>query len=222
VSYVIAVAAPPGGGKTALVRALAARLGDATAIHFDAYEMATERPVAEIVQDLRAGVAFDDFANPQLAIDLAALKNGEAITPPDEGRIEPAKYILFEMPMGRAHGPTAGLIDLLLWIDIPFDIALARKLRGWSQLIDATLYLKRQDGVYEYGSKVSTRFYDCGAEQGFVGALIPQFAVEALDKGIRALFSKRGGGCVPTPPTSDASRQMQIPVYEIVVIVPPI
>jgi len=137
VSYVIAVAAPPGGGKTALVRALAARLGDATAIHFDAYEMATERPVAEIVQDLRAGVAFDDFANPQLAIDLAALKNGEAITPPDEGRIEPAKYILFEMPMGRAHGPTAGLIDLLLWIDIPFDIALARKLREYASIASA-------------------------------------------------------------------------------------
>jgi uridine kinase len=133
-SYVIAVAAPPGGGKTALVRALSAKLGDATTIHFDAYEMATSRPVIDILRDIRDGGGYDDFASPQLAVDLAALKNGEAIMTPDEGRVEPAKYILFEMPMGREHGPTAQLIDLVLWIDVPLDLALARKLREYVTL----------------------------------------------------------------------------------------
>ena len=71
-SYVIAVAAPPGGGKTALVRVLAGKLGDAATINFDAYEIATSRPVAEIVQDIRDGKGGDDFASPQLAVDLAA------------------------------------------------------------------------------------------------------------------------------------------------------
>jgi hypothetical protein len=33
------------------------------------------------------------------------------------------------------------------------------RLGWWSQLIDATLYLKRKDGVYEYGSEISSRFY---------------------------------------------------------------
>jgi len=133
-SYVIAIAAPPGGGKTALVQALAAKLGDATSIHFDAYEIATSRPVAEIIQSIRDGEGYDDFASPQLAIDLAALKNGEAIITPDEGPVEPAKYILFEMPMGREHGPTAHLIDLVLWIDLPLDVALVRKLREYIAL----------------------------------------------------------------------------------------
>ncbi len=133
-SYVIAIAAPPGGGKTALVRTLADKLGDTATIHFDAYEIATSRPVADIIEDIRDGKGGDDFASPQLAVDLAALKNGQAVITPDQGRIEPAKYILFEMPMGREHGPTADLIDLVLWIDVPLDMALARKLREYVSL----------------------------------------------------------------------------------------
>jgi hypothetical protein len=35
------------------------------------------------------------------------------------------------------------------------------RFRGWSQLIDATLYLNMQDGVYKNGSKISTQFYKC-------------------------------------------------------------
>ena len=34
---------------------------------------------------------------------------------------------------------------------------LVSALPRWSQLIDATLYLKQQDGVFRYGSKVSSR-----------------------------------------------------------------
>jgi hypothetical protein len=133
-SYVIAVAAPPGGGKTTLARSLAATLGDAVTIHFDDYETATSLTVAEIVREMRAGRVSDDVASPQLAVDLAALKNGGAVSRPDEGRIGPAKYVLFEMPMGRAYGPTSRLIDLVVWIDIPLDMALARKLREYAGL----------------------------------------------------------------------------------------
>jgi|TARA_B100000315_G_scaffold254055_1_gene294247 hypothetical protein len=41
---------------------------------------------------------------------------------------------------------------------------------GWSQLIDATLYLNWKDGVFNYGSKISTGIYDCGADRD-VGSL---------------------------------------------------
>ena len=32
------------------------------------------------------------------------------------------------MPLGREHAETAPLIDFLIWIDLPLDVALARKL----------------------------------------------------------------------------------------------
>src|SRR6202051_3191725 len=41
---------------------------------------------------------------------------------------------------------------------------------GWSQLIDATLYLRGKDGVYADGSEILPRFL-CGGENGAVGSV---------------------------------------------------
>jgi uridine kinase len=126
--YVIAVSAPPGGGKSSLVGALAERLGDVTTIHFDSYEKATEKSLPEIVQWMRDGADYDELSIPGLSEDLRRLKNGQAIRDPSSNtEIVPGKYILFETPLGRGHTELARHIDLLLWIDVPLDVALARK-----------------------------------------------------------------------------------------------
>ena len=44
-------------------------------------------------------------------------------------------------------------------------------------MVDATLYLKRQDGVYFDGSKISSRF-QCGREDGDVGSLAARGVAE--------------------------------------------
>ena len=49
----------------------------------------------------------------------------------------------------------------------------------WSQRIDATLYLKWKDGVFGYGSKLSSRF-QCGREVGVVGSLATR-GIVAID-----------------------------------------
>ena len=36
-SYIVAVAAPVGGGKTSLVKAIAEQIGDASTLHYDDY-----------------------------------------------------------------------------------------------------------------------------------------------------------------------------------------
>jgi uridine kinase len=43
--------------------------------------------------------------------------------------IPPKKFIILEMPLGREHKSAAPYIDLLIWIDTPLDIALARKIK---------------------------------------------------------------------------------------------
>jgi len=145
-NYVIAVAAPIGGGKTSLVQAIANRLDDATTIHYDSYEKATGEPVHNLIQWMKNGADFDDFSVPGLPNDLEKLKGGESIIDPlTNMQITSRKYIIFEMPLGKELKDTAEYIDLLIWIEVPLDIALARKVKEY---IDVFL-TKHKKEMYE-------------------------------------------------------------------------
>jgi len=131
--YVVAVAAPIGGGKTSLVEAIANKLKDATTIHYDHYEKATQEPVHNLVQWMKNGANFNYFIAPKLSNDLNKLKRGESVIDPlTKMEVASRKYIIFEMPLGKEHEDTKGYIDLLIWIEIPLDIALARKVKEFT------------------------------------------------------------------------------------------
>ena len=132
-NHVIAVAAPIGGGKTSLVKAIANQLNHAATIFFDRYEKITGSPAQDLENWIEQGAAFHDFPVPGLSEDLRKLKLGESVFDPvTKTEIRPTKYIVFEMPLGKEHAGTAGFIDLLIWIDIPLDMALARKLKEFT------------------------------------------------------------------------------------------
>lgn len=134
---VIAIAGIPGSGKTALmtalVTALAARLQKTALLFLDGFETPAMRlSAAELAQWLKAGARFDQFDIPGLAEALAALRAGRPALEPLSGRcVDPAPLILFEMPLGRTHPPTAVMVDLLVWLDVPLDVALARNVLAW-------------------------------------------------------------------------------------------
>jgi uridine kinase len=130
---IIAVASIIGGGKTSFVRAISERLKDAAIIHYDHYERATGESVDNLTQWIRNGADFNDFIIPNLPEDLEKLKLGKSVIDPlTDIEIKPDKYIIFEMPLGREHRLTALYIDLLIWIEVPFDMALARKIREFT------------------------------------------------------------------------------------------
>jgi dephospho-CoA kinase len=148
-SYVIAVAAPIGGGKSSLVEALAQALGDAPTIHFDHYERATQMPVSELDEWMARGADFDELNAPNLAHDLAALKSATTVANTAiQNDITSACYIVFEMPLGKEYKQTALLIDLLIWVDVPLDIALARKLKEFTNSFLAS----KQDSKQEFAT----------------------------------------------------------------------
>jgi uridine kinase len=147
-SYLVAVSAPVGGGKSSLVRGLAERLPDACAIHFDNYEALTDRPIDEIQRWMKDGADVDDFVVEHLPEHLARLKNGGAITDPTGTEIAAAKYIFFETPFARQHRTTGELIDLSIWIDTPLDVALARNLREFTRRPDMSADLAAWLGPY--------------------------------------------------------------------------
>ena len=115
---VIAIAAPPGGGKTTLSGLLSARLGGCPVLHFDDHEIATRRAPAEVEAWLDRGAPLEEIGAPGFAEGLARLRGSSAA------------HILVDGPLGRAYPPTAHLIDLVIYIDTPFDLALARVMAG--------------------------------------------------------------------------------------------
>ena len=125
--FVIAVAGPSGAGKSTAVRNLVARLGNAAALYLDDYEATSTYP--EMAQWLADGADQNQFQTPRLSADLRALRAGAAITLPHSGEIvQPARVILVEEPFGRERAEMADMIDFVVCVDLPLEIALARKL----------------------------------------------------------------------------------------------
>ena len=138
-AYVIAIAGPVGAGKTTLAQAVARALTDAAILQFDHYERITEQSIEQVRDWMQGGADLDAIAIPGLAEALQALKAGRAVTDPMTGATIPSrKYILFETQFGRRHAATGRYIDLMIWVDTPLDVALARKVRQFAAALDGS------------------------------------------------------------------------------------
>lgn len=134
--YVIGISGPVGAGKSTLAAGLAQALADAAILQFDHYERITEQPISDIRQWMEEGADLDAIRIPGLAQALQSLKEGVAVIDPASGAtIEPRKYILFETQFGRQHTATGRYIDLMIWVDTPLDMALARKVRQFASSV---------------------------------------------------------------------------------------
>src|SRR5690606_23407837 len=131
----IAVVGPPGSGKSTLAAALQRRLPEAAVLAYDDYETLTGEGPERIAAWLDGG------ADPE-QIDLAAfvgaaarLSRGETVRAPDGTTMRAGRFLVIDTPFGRRHAATAPFIDLEVWLDLPLDMALARKIRqfaGWA------------------------------------------------------------------------------------------
>jgi len=126
-NYIIAVSSVSGGGKTTLVKRTADFL-KATALFFDDYAAVSKYP-SDIKKWVEDGADVNEWKTPQFAQDLAALRNGNSILSPIDGvNILPSEFIVIEEPMGRERAEMASLIDFVVVIDTPLEIALTRRL----------------------------------------------------------------------------------------------
>ena len=110
---ILAISGPPGAGKSTLIAALVAR-HRVNVIYFDAHEQMTDRSPAEISDWIARGMPLAETLPPNL---IAHLQDAAQDAP-----------VLFETPMGRAVPEHSSLITWSVWLDLPPDIALARKI----------------------------------------------------------------------------------------------
>jgi uridine kinase len=124
----VGFAGPPGAGKSALIAALHARLPDALTVSADDFPAPHAMPFDALESWIEAGADFGCLEVSEFVDALATLRDGRAY----RGRtIAPGAMLLVEAPLGRAHPAIAPLIDRLIWIDTPLDVALARNLIAW-------------------------------------------------------------------------------------------
>jgi len=104
-------------------------------LQYDHYQTITERPVHEVSSWMQDGADYNDFVIPKLAEDICKLKQGESISEAGSNRVlNSADYILFETPLGREHQESGQYIDVLVWIEVPLDVALARNLKSFNNI----------------------------------------------------------------------------------------
>ena len=126
--FVIGISSVSGGGKIAVAVKLTELLQDAVMLSFADYDENTVYP-EDLHAWLTAGANYNAWETPGLTSDLLSLTTGNHIASPVDGsNIPTAKYIVFDAPLGRAHSDTGKFIDLMVFIDTPLDIAMARRL----------------------------------------------------------------------------------------------
>jgi uridine kinase len=126
--FVIAVSGTSGAGKTAVVNRVAALLGNVVLLHFDDYVVINNN-AADIRVWLEGGASPDEFKTPRLPGDLRKLIAGEIVQLQDDrGLLEPAEFILIEEPFGRSRSEIGSLIAFAVHLDVPADVAIARRI----------------------------------------------------------------------------------------------
>jgi len=125
---VIGISGISGAGKTTLVKALSHYL-ESTSLFWDDFDEISTSPNDYVIW-FEQGGNYNEFNYQALAETIQSLKKGCSVAHPTSKTIlAPTKYIIVDAPLGKAHHQTAQYIDIVIHLDTPLDIALARRLQ---------------------------------------------------------------------------------------------
>ncbi|EKD71677.1 MAG: hypothetical protein ACD_46C00125G0001 [uncultured bacterium] len=123
---IIGISGITGAGKSTLATALANKL-QATGLFWDEFDEISTSP-DDYVAWYNSNHDYAEFDYQALADVILALKNGKQVQHPvTKVLLEPTKFIIVDAPLGKKHQQTGQYIDVFIHVDVPLDIALARR-----------------------------------------------------------------------------------------------
>jgi len=159
--FVIAIAGHSGAGKSTLMKNLSERLNDAIMLGIDDYDFDSYPRAVEWIE---RGADPNEYQTPQLFADVRALKEGRPILHPEtKAEIKPGNYLILEEPFGKGRDALRGLIDMLVYVDTPLEVAYARKLLRKSDFLpwedNPPVFIEHLRENLEWYLRVGRRFY---------------------------------------------------------------
>ena len=144
--FVIVINAISGGGKTTVTKELQKQLPNSRALHFDDRNYDSDSGIDDICKWIEDGADVNAFNFDLLAEDIEVLIK------------ENLDFIIMDYPFGYRHNLIAKYINYSIFIDTPFDIALARRIiRDYDRTSihnifdDMNHYLTRGRNAYLFG-----------------------------------------------------------------------
>ena len=161
-TFVITIAEHSGAGKSTVIEKLVSQLGNANSLSLDEYAASSMYPsTAKWIQE---GADPNEFQTPHFVNDIAELKNGKGICHPSTGKnINPNHFLIIEEPFGRERDALHDLIDFVVYIDLPLDVAYARKLARKSEFLpwedDPDIFIVNLRQNLEWYLSIGREFY---------------------------------------------------------------
>ncbi|WP_442600674.1 hypothetical protein [Paenibacillus sp. KN14-4R] len=115
-TFIVAIAAVSGGGKSTITTQLSKMLPNARALFFDEYEFDGPDDICEWVE--RGGDCNEWDIAPMIR-DIDDLMSDSSTL---------VNFILLDYPFAYSHSEMLPYIDFTVFIDIPLDIAMARRI----------------------------------------------------------------------------------------------
>lgn len=144
--FIFSVNSISGGGKTTITRELQKQLSNSKALYFDDRNYDSDSGINDIVEWIEAGADFNLWDLTRLVDDIEKLKQ------------ENLDFIIMDYPCGYKQKQIAPYLNYSIFIDTPFDIAMARRIiRDYNRdtvesiFDDMNFYLKRGREAYLYG-----------------------------------------------------------------------
>jgi len=162
------IAGHSGAGKSMLIERLRSRLEGVNALSLDEYESSSTYPSAS--KWIEDGADPNEFPSPQFDADIRALKNGESVIhPKTKQEIKPNRFLIIEEPFGRGRETLRDLIDFVVYIDTPLEVAYIRKISRKNTFLpwedDPEVFIAHLRENMEWYLQVGRKFYLAVAER---------------------------------------------------------
>lgn len=161
-TYVIAIAGYSGAGKSTLIENLVMRLGHANELSLDSYRATSFYP--EAARWIEDGADPNAFKMPRFDEDVCTLRDGKSIYHPETAvEIQPQPYLLLEEHFGRGRAAIRDLIDFVVYLDTPLEVAYIRKLARKTDFLpweeDPEIFIKHLRENMGWYQRVGRKFY---------------------------------------------------------------